>query len=83
MTDPHSITIPVSPADLADLEEWARNSEQSVADLLQEALRHYMEYIRAEHAMYEEARKGPFYTMEEVKARLAERRRNAQAQAAE
>ena len=76
------VAVEVSEADLADLKQWARNSEQDVGDLLKEALRHYMEYIRAEHAMYEEARKGPSYSIEEVRAHLAERRQ-ARAQAAE
>lgn len=84
------LIIDVSETDLADLEDWARNSEQGVGDLLKEALRHYMEYIRAEHAMYKEARKGPSFSLEEVRAHLAERRKmraqageQAQAQAAE
>ena len=76
------VAVEVSEADLADLKQWARNSEQDVGDLLKEALRHYMEYIRAEHAMYEEARKGPSYSIEEVRSHLAERRQ-ARAQAAE
>ena len=76
------VAVEVSETDLANLEDWARNSEQSVGDLLKEALRHYMEYIRAEHAMYEEARQGPSYSIEEVRAHLAERRQ-ARVQAAE
>ena len=76
------VAVEVSEADLADLKQWARNSERNVADLLQEALRHYLEYTRAEDAMFEEARKGPSYTIDEVRAHLAERRQ-ARAQAAE
>ena len=82
-----AVSIEVAPADLADLQEWARNSERSVADLLQEALRHYLDYTRADHADLEEAEKGPYFTMEEVEAHLAEhraeRRRDGHAQAAE
>ena len=68
------VAVEVSETDLADLEEWARNSERSVADLLREALRQYVDYMRDEDAMFEEADKGPFYTMDEVKAHLAEDR---------
>ncbi len=82
-----AVTIEVAPTDLADLERWARNSERTVADLLQEALRHYLDYVRADLADLEEAEKGPFYTLDEVKAYLvehrAERIRDHQAQAAE
>lgn len=81
------VTVDVSEADLADLQEWARNSEQSVGDLLKEALRHYMEYVRADYADLERAEQGPFYTLDEVKAHLAadraERLKDHHAQAAE
>lgn len=82
-----AVSIEVTPVDLADLQQWARNSEQTVGDLLQEALRHYLEYVRADHADLELARQGPSYTIEEVRAHLMERRaqsrRDYQAEAAE
>jgi hypothetical protein len=78
-----SVPIQIAAADLADLEAWARNSEQSVADLLQEALRHYLEYVRADHAELDRRADGPSYTIEEVRQHLAERRRHPRTQAAE
>ena len=78
-----TVPIEIKAADLADLEEWARNSEQTVADLLQEALRHYLEYVRADHAELERRMQGPSYPIEEVRKRLAERRRHLRTQAAE
>lgn len=87
MSEMTPVTVDVSETDLADLQEWARNSEQSVGDLLKEALRHYMEYVRADHADLEDARQGPSYTLDEVKAHLmehrAQSRRDYQAEAAE
>jgi predicted transcriptional regulator len=78
-----SVSIEIKAADLVDLEEWARNSEQTVQDLLQEALRHYLDYVRADHAELERRLQGPSYTLEEVKQHLAERRRHLRTQAAE
>lgn len=82
--DEQSVSVPIEikAADYAELEGWARDSGHSVHDLLEEALRHFQEYTRAERAMMEEARKGPFSTLEEVEARLTARWQ-AQAQAAE
>lgn len=77
------LTVEVAEADLADLQEWARNSEQTVGDLLKEALRHYLEYVRADHADLEQRRQGPSYTLEEVIAHLTEHRAHLRAQAAE
>ncbi|HEX8127435.1 MAG TPA: hypothetical protein VF548_17810 [Allosphingosinicella sp.] len=80
-----STTVPleIAAGDLAELEEWARNSECSVSDLLQEALQQYLRYVRADVADLRERMKGPFYTLEEVEARLAERRRRYRSEAAE
>ncbi|HEX9948007.1 MAG TPA: hypothetical protein VGA98_10745 [Allosphingosinicella sp.] len=77
------VTIEVSDADMAELGEWARNSEQSVGVLLQEALQRYMAAVRADHADLDERMKGPSYTLDEVKAHLAERRRGFRGEAAE
>lgn len=76
-------TVEVAEADLADLQDWARNSEQSIGDLLQEALRRYMRHTREDHAELDRRAQGPSYSIEEVEARLRERRRDPQAQAAE
>jgi predicted transcriptional regulator len=78
-----SVPIEIKATDLADLEEWARNSEQSVHDLLQEALRHFLEYTRADIADLRERAKGPFYSLEEVQAHMAELRHSLRRQAAE
>jgi hypothetical protein len=78
-----AVPIEIAAGDLADLEEWARNSESSVANLLQEALQQYLRYTRDDIADLEERMKGPFYSLEEVEARLAERRRRPRPQAAE
>jgi hypothetical protein len=78
-----SVPIEIAEADLADLEEWARNSESSVAELLQEALQRYLRYTREDIADLRERMKGPSYSLEEVKAHLAEQRRHFRGQAAE
>ena len=78
-----TLTIKVSEDDAATLREWAANAEVPVEVLLDQAIRNYMKDIRADHADLDERRKGPFYTLEEVKANLAEERRHLRAQAAE
>ncbi|HEY0312343.1 MAG TPA: hypothetical protein VGC56_07585 [Allosphingosinicella sp.] len=84
MTEPSiPVTIQVSPSDLSDLEEWARNREEPLDVLLQEALQHYLRSTRDDIADLGERMKGPFYPLEEVKARLAERRRRYRSEAAE
>ncbi|MEA3009612.1 MAG: hypothetical protein QOJ91_1304 [Sphingomonadales bacterium] len=77
------VTIEIADADLADLREWARNREETLDVLLQEALQQYLRYTRDDIADLEERMKGPFYSMEEVEARLAERRRRPRSEAAE
>ncbi|MEO7177731.1 MAG: hypothetical protein ABIW83_02705 [Allosphingosinicella sp.] len=77
------VTIEIEAADLADLEEWARNREEPLQVLLKEALQHYLSYTRDDIADLEERMKGPSYTLEEVKAHLAERRRQFRGEAAE
>lgn len=77
------VTIEVADADLADLREWARNREEPLEVLLQEALQQYLSYTRDDIADLEERMKGPFYSIEEVEARLAERRRRPRPEAAE
>jgi hypothetical protein len=79
------VTIPleITASDLADLEEWARNREEPLDVLLQEALQQYLRYTRDDIADLEERMKGPFYSIEEVEARLSQRRRRPRPQAAE
>jgi hypothetical protein len=77
------VTIEISEADLADLREWARNQEASVDVLLQEALQQYLRYTRDDIADLRRRMQGPSYTIEEVKAHLAERRRQFRGEAAE
>jgi predicted transcriptional regulator len=76
------LTIELNDADLRELREWASNSEQPVEALLSEAVQQYMRTTRADHAELDRRMQGPFYTTEEVRQRLAERRR-LRAQAAE
>ena len=77
------VTIEVADADMADLQEWARNREEPLDVLLQEALQQYLRYTRDDIADLRERMKGPSYTLEEVKAHLAERRRQFRGEAAE
>jgi predicted transcriptional regulator len=77
------VTIEINEADLADLREWARNREEPVDALLQEALQQYLRYTRDDIADLEERMKGSFYPIDEVEARLAERRRHSRPEAAE
>lgn len=77
------VPVEIDPADLADLEEWARNREEPIEVLLQEALQQYLRYTRDDIADLEERMKGPFYSIEEVETRLAERRRRPRPEAAE
>lgn len=77
------VTIEISEADMADLSEWARNRQEPVEVLLQEALQQYLRYVRDDIADLERRRQGPSYTLEEVKAHLAERRRGFRGEAAE
>jgi hypothetical protein len=77
------VTIEVAEGDLADLCEWARNREEPLEVLLQEAMQQYLRYVRDDIADLERRRAGLSYTMEEVKAHLAERRRPFRGEAAE
>lgn len=77
------VTIEIAEGDMADLREWARNREEPFEVLLQEALQQYLRYTRDDIADLRERMKGPFYSIEEVKARLAERRRRPRPEAAE
>ena len=77
------VTIEIGEADLAELREWARNRQEPVEVLLQEALQQYFRYVRDDIADLERRRAGPSYTLEEVKAHLAERRRPFRGEAAE
>lgn len=77
------VTIEVSDADMVELREWARNSEQSVETLLSIALQQYMIAVREDHADLDERMKGPVYSMEEVEEYLAARRRGPRNEAAE
>jgi hypothetical protein len=77
------VTIEIGEADMAELREWARNSEISLETLLQEAVARYMERTRQWIEDIREADESPSYTLEEVKAYLAERRRQYRGEAAE
>ena len=77
------VTIELSDDDLLTLREWAKNSELSLEALLQEAIAGYMERTRQWVADIREADESPSYTLEEVKAYLAERRRHYRGEAAE
>ena len=77
------VTIEISDADMLTLREWARNSELSVETLLLEAIARYMERTRQWIEEIREADESPSYTLEEVKAHLAERRRHYRGEAAE
>ena len=54
------VTIDIADADLADLREWARNREEPIEALLQEALQQYLRYTRDDIADLEERMEGPF-----------------------
>jgi hypothetical protein len=77
------VTIEISEADLADLREWARNSEETVDALVSRALQRYMAAVRADDADLDRRMEGPFYEHEEAMAILAERRRRRRSEAAE
>lgn len=77
------VTIEIAEGDMADLREWARNREEPLEMLLQEALQQYLRYTRDDIADLRERMKGPSFTLEEVKAHLAERRRQFRGEAAE
>ena len=77
------VMIEVAASDMEDLREWARNREESLDVLLQEALQQYLRYTRDDIADLRRRMQGPSYTLEEVQARLAERRRRFRGEAAE
>lgn len=77
------VTIEIGEADMADLSEWARNREEPLEALLQEALQQYLRYVRDDIADLERRRAGPCYEHNEAMQILAERRRQRRAQAAE
>jgi hypothetical protein len=77
------VTIEVAEADMADLSEWARNRQEPLEVLLQEALQQYLRYVRDDIADLRRRMAGPSYSHEEAMQMLAERRRQRRAQAAE
>jgi hypothetical protein len=77
------VTIEIGHADLADLRKWARNREEPLEVLLQEALQQYLRYVREDVADLERRMAGPSYEHEEAMRILAERRRQRRVQAAE
>lgn len=84
MTQPKTVVpLKIDAADLADLEEWARNREEPLEVLLQEALQQYLRYTRDDIADLRRRMQGPSLTLEQVKAHLAERRRQFRGEAAE
>jgi predicted transcriptional regulator len=77
------ITIELRDDEVRRPREWVTNSETSLDALLAEAVAGYMERTRRWIEEIGEAEKGPSYTLEEVKAYLAERRRHCHGEAAE
>jgi predicted transcriptional regulator len=77
------VTIELSDEDVRLLREWAHNSETDLDTLLKEAIARYMERTRQWIEEIREADEGPSYTLEEVKAHLAERRAHYRGEAAE
>ena len=77
------VTIEISDEDLLTLREWARNSEVSLETLLQEAIGRYMDRTRQWIEDIREADESRSYTLEEVRAHLAEQRRHYRGEAAE
>ena len=77
------VTIEISEADMAELREWAHNSEETVDALVLQALQRYLTAVRADHADLDRRREGPFYEHEEAMAILAERRQRRRSEAAE
>jgi hypothetical protein len=77
------VTIEISEADMADLSEWARNRQEPVDVLLQEALQQYLRYVRDDIADLRRRMAGPSYSHEEAMQMLAERRLQRRSQAAE
>jgi hypothetical protein len=77
------VPIEIDAADLADLQEWARNREEPLDVLLQEALQQYLRYTRDDISDLRRRMAGPSYGHDEAMQMLAERRRQRRAQAAE
>jgi hypothetical protein len=77
------ISVQIDAADLADLQAWARNREEPLDALLQEALQQYLRYTRDDHEDLRRRMAGPWYEHDEAMRILAERRRQRRAQAAE
>ena len=77
------IPLEIAAADLADLEEWARNREEPVELLLQEALQQYLRYTRDDIDDLRRRMAGPEIDHEEAMRMLAERRRQWRGEAAE
>jgi hypothetical protein len=84
MSQPKTVVpLEIDAADLADLEQWARNREEPLEVLLQEALQQYLRYVREDVADLRRRMAGPSYEHDEAMRMLAERRRQRRAQAAE
>ncbi|HYG46759.1 MAG TPA: hypothetical protein VD846_02360 [Allosphingosinicella sp.] len=77
------LTIEISEADMAELREWAHNSEESVDALVLQALQRYMAAVREDDADLDRRMEGPFHEHEEAMAVLGERRRRRRSEAAE
>ncbi|HYW15652.1 MAG TPA: hypothetical protein VE891_05810 [Allosphingosinicella sp.] len=77
------VTIEIAKGDMADLREWARNREEPLEVLLQEALRQYLAAVREDHADLDRRMAGPEYDHEEAMNILAEQRRQWRGEAAE
>lgn len=77
------VTIEVADADMAELREWANNSEETVDALVLQALQRYMAAVRADHADLDRRMAGPEYDHDEAMQILAERRRQWRGEAAE
>ena len=76
------VTIELSESDLAELRNWAKNSERELEALLQEAVQAYLQHGRAWTASIREAEQGPFHDLADVEAELR-KRRNERTQAAD
>jgi hypothetical protein len=77
------VPLEIDAADLADLEEWARNREEPLEVLLQEALQQYLRYTRDDLEDLRRRMAGPEIDHEEAMRMLAERRRQWRGEAAE
>jgi hypothetical protein len=77
------VPLEIDAEDFADLEQWARNREEPIEALLQEALQQYLRYTRDDLEDLRRRMAGPEIDHEEAMRILAERRRQWRGEAAE